>query len=195
MFTASVSGTHYVAAGASGYRRGTYELEVRDTPTDDTRAGAADLGDITDLDRVVFPRNVMDGEADRVDYYRFTPTETKTVKLALRQLDANADLFLEDAEGSVLHSSTATGTGNEWLAATLPSGTYYARVESQEVGRNSYVLRYGVERPDPEELQALEVAKGGGDVPVENAHGVRYVPAEAWDNHEGIYELAVVEVL
>ena len=112
-FTATETGTHYIAAGAYRLRLGTYELEVVDTspadtesppdtttdttPTPDTttdtttptdadatRAGATELGDITALAGPRFPRGWMDGDTDQVDYYRFTLTEAKRVDLGLR---------------------------------------------------------------------------------------------------------------
>ena len=170
-FTATESGTYYIAASAySG--RGTYEGEVTDTsppvseqqqsttvnPTDsDTaREGATDLGDITALEGPRFPRNSLDGDGDRIDYYGFTLTEAKQIGLGLRQQDTNADLFLEDAEGNVLHSSTDTGTVNEAISETLLAGTYYVRVETQEAGQNNYVFRYGVTAADQDAVRELE---------------------------------------
>ena len=71
VFEAPRSGTYYIAAGAWGGYLGTYELEVWDTSADDTRGGARELGDITSLDAARFPRSTLDGDGDRVDYYRF----------------------------------------------------------------------------------------------------------------------------
>ena len=59
-----------------------------DTSADDTRGGARELGDITGLDAVRFPRNTLDGDGDRVDYYRFQLSETKQVGLGVRRQDA-----------------------------------------------------------------------------------------------------------
>ena len=126
------------------------------TDTDAVRAGATDLGDITDLQGPRFPLGTVDGDADQVDYYRFTLTEAKEVGLGLRQQDANADLFLEDADGNVLYSSTNSGTTNEAIAETLLAGTYYLRVESQEAGVNAHVVRYGVSAPDADALAELQ---------------------------------------
>ena len=189
-FTASESGTYYIAAGAFGSNRGTYELEVTDkspadtgsqtdtttqtdtsTPTDadSVRAGATDLGDITELQGPRFPRGTLDGDTDQVDYYRFTLTEAKRVGLGLRQQDADADLFLEDADGTVLYSSTSSGTTNERIEETLLAGTYYLRVESQEAGENAHVVRYGVSAPDADALAALQQQSDTATVVTTNA--------------------------
>ena len=160
-FTATESGTHYIAAGAYSSRQGTYELEVTDTAADDARDGATDLGDITDLSGPRFPNASLDGNGDRIDYFRFTLTEAKEVGLGLRQQDADADLFLEDAEGNVLYSSTVDGTANEAINETLLAGTYYVRVESQEAGDNDFKLRYGVSAPDADEVTRLQQQQGG----------------------------------
>ena len=125
------------------------------TDTDAARAGATDFGDITELQGPRFPLGTVDGDADQVDYYRFTLTEAKEVGLGLRQQDANADLFLEDADGNVLYRSTNSGTTNEAIAETLLAGTYYLRVESQEAGVNAHVVRYGVSAPDADALAEL----------------------------------------
>ena len=126
------------------------------TDADATRDGAADLGDITDLSEVQFPRNTLNGSDDAVDYYKFRLTAAKAVAVALRQLDFNADLFLEDDAGTVLASSENSGTDNEWIEQTVLAGTYYVRVLAQETGENAYVFRYGVDAPDADEVARLE---------------------------------------
>ena len=173
-FTPTKSGTYYISARGQGDGVGTYTLTVTDTTpvtdtttstdatpvTDATRAGATDLGDITALAGPRFPQATLDGDADQVDYYRFTLTEAKRVGLGLRQQDANADLFLEDADGTVLYSSTNSGTDNETIAETLLAGTYYLRVESQAAGLNAHVVRYGVSAPDADAVAALQEQSG-----------------------------------
>ena len=156
-FTAAETGTYYIAAGAySG--RGTYEVAVTDTSpsTDPVGDGATDLGDITALAGLQFSAASIDGSSDSVDYWRFTLSEARRVGVGLRQQDANADLFLEDAEGNVLYSSTEDGTANEWISQTLLAGTYFVRVEAQEEGANEFKLRYGVSAANPDEVAALE---------------------------------------
>ncbi len=151
-FTPTESGAYYISALGQGEGVGTYTLTVTDispsTDADATRSGATDLGDITALQGPRFPQGTLDGDADGVDYYRFTLTEAKRVGLGLRRQDADADLFLEDADGTVLYSSTNSGTADEKIAETLLAGTYYLRVESQEAGVNTHVVRYGVSAPD-----------------------------------------------
>ena len=132
---------------------------------DDTRDGATDLGNITSLAGPEFPNASLDGDGDSIDYFRFTLTEAKQVELGQRRQDANADLFLEDADGNVLHSSSETGTANEWISETLLAGTYYVRVEAQEAGENNFKLRYGVTAADPDALAALEQQQVATDAP------------------------------
>ena len=176
-FTASQSGTYYVRASGDRDETGSYTLRVTDvTPgsvedpppveppadtvapaeADPARAGAEDLGDITELAAARFPLGTLDGGADGVAWYRFTLSEARAVGLGLRRQDADADLVLEDAAGNMLHSSANDGTANEWMRETLLAGTYHVRVEAQEAGANAYVFRYGVGDADPAEVARLE---------------------------------------
>ena len=125
---------------------------------DSTRSGAIDLGDITGLDKARFPRYTIDGVDDLVDYFRFTLTEPKRVYLALRQLDYDAALSLEDDEGNQTRAKTKPGTASEAIARVLLEGTYYIRVDAVEEGENNYVLRYGVSAPDPGKVADLRPA-------------------------------------
>ena len=160
-FTATESGKYFIAArGSAGATTGTYTVRVTESAfSDGERAGAKDLGDITDLRGARFPNTTLDGDGDTADYFRFTLSEAKAVELGLRQQDANADLFLEDAQGTVLASSTESGTANERIVQTLLAGTYYIRVEAQEAGANQFKLRYGVSDADAAAVAALEAQR------------------------------------
>ena len=156
-FTATTTGTHYIEARGHSNHTGDYTVRVTEwVDTDAERGGAADLGDIAGLAGPQFPAASLDGSSDSVDYWRFTLSEARRVGLGLRQQDANADLFLEDAEGNVLYSSTEEGTANEWISQTLLAGTYFVRVEAQEEGANEFKLRYGVSAANPDVVAALE---------------------------------------
>ena len=158
-FTASQSGTYYIAARGHSNETGTYTVRVTEIVADDARADAQHLGSITNLGGPRFAREALDGSADSVAYFTFTLSEAKEVGLGLRQQDADADLFLEDAEGNVLRSSTKDGRDNEWISETLLEGTYYVRVEAQEAGDNDFKLRYGVGDPDQARVTQLEAAR------------------------------------
>ena len=106
-----------------------------------------------DLAKPAFEWSTVDGEGDVIDYYRFELSEPQEVGLGLREQERNGDLFIEDADGNVLHRSKKGGTANEWLSATLLEGTYYLRVEAQETGASGYQLRYGV--ADADEVERL----------------------------------------
>ena len=97
---------------------------------DATREGAIGLGDITGLGEVRFPKHIIDGTDDQVDYFSFSLTEPKRVTLGLRQLDFNADLSLEDSQGETIQRSTKRGTANEAITQTLLEGTYFIRVDA-----------------------------------------------------------------
>ena len=156
-FTATTTGTHYIEARGHSNQTGDYTVRVTEwVDTDAERGGAADLGDIAGLVGPQFPAASLDGSSDSVDYWRFTLSEARRVGLGLRQQDANADLFLEDAEGNVLYSGTEDGTANEWISQTLLAGTYFVRVEAQEEGANEFKLRYGVGAANPDVVAALE---------------------------------------
>ena len=59
----------------------------------------------------------------------------------------------------MLGRSRKADTTNEWISRALGPGSYYVRVVAQELGKNQYVLRYGVKNlsttaqgPDQETL-------------------------------------------
>ena len=156
-FTAATTGAYYIEARGHLNQTGEYTVRVTEwVDTDAERGGATDLGDITALAGPQFPAASLDGSSDSVDYWRFTLSEARRVGLGLRRQDANADLFLEDAEGNVLYSGTEEGTASEWISQTLPAGTYFVRVEAQEEGANEFKLRYGVSAANPDVVAALE---------------------------------------
>ena len=208
-FTASQSGTYYVRASGDRDETGSYTLRVTDvTPgsvedpppgeppadtvapaeADPARAGAEDLGDITELAAARFPLGTLDGGADGVAWYRFTLSEARAVGLGLRRQDADADLVLEDAAGNVLHSSERSGTANEWMRETLLAGTYYVGVEAQEAGANAYVFRYGVGDADPAEVARLGADRTSAQEQVQQqppAFGSRFYGFELPEDTDG----------
>ena len=117
---------------------------------DGTRAGAANLGDITENSSSVGENGRVGdigGPVDRVDYFRFSLSEEKRVEFALRtvhRLETRTDLFLEDATGGVLRQKTSTAVGPLWLRETLQAGTYYLRADDDSDCQSIYVFTFVV---------------------------------------------------
>ena len=193
-FTATTTGAYYIEARGRSNQTGEYTVRVTEwVDTDAERGGATDLGDITELAGLQFPAASLDGSSDSVDYWRFTLSEARRVGLGLRQQDANADLFLEDAEGNVLYSGTEEGTASEWISQTLPAGTYFVRVEAQEEGANEFKLRYGVSGANPDVVAALKQQEGADEAPAFVAGSYAFDLAENTDGGTVPVSLGLVQ--
>ena len=111
-----------------------------------THTSAQELGDITAQRLPGGLRKLaqtVGTEGDAVDYYRFTLSEEREVRLGLKLRQGEAELYLEDAEGNVLARSMAHA-GYEAAVRTLLPGTYYVRVEAVGAAVSEYEFRYGV---------------------------------------------------
>ena len=108
---------------------------------------ARDLRDITSNTGTLYQLATLDGVEDVTDYYSFTIEETKKLKVGLWQLEANADVTLQNETGASLQSSSNTGTNDESLEIDIEPGTYYVRVDAMQTAQNEYVL--GVSVADP----------------------------------------------
>ena len=110
-------------------------------------SAVVDLGDITALATSQAESGRL-AETEAVQTYRFTLTATKAVTLELRLVHADADLYLEAADGRLLHGSEQPGPVAEWIAAVLPAGAYAVQIEAREAGKTPYTLHYEVATPD-----------------------------------------------
>ena len=145
--------------------------------TDAQRTGANDLGDVTDVaDTSIVDRSrteLIGGDSDRVDYYRFSLAEEREVELRLRtvhQQETNTDLILEDVDGVVIDSSTET-RGIVVLEELLQAGTYYVRIEDESEEVSLYLFTYDVSVPGdvsvPEDMSVPDsdgVREGANDL-------------------------------
>ena len=144
--------------------------EAEEREPGSTHTSAHELGDITaqwiqgGLRKL---EQTVGAEGDGVDYYRFTLSESREVRLGLKLREGEAELSVEDAEGNVLARSVAFGTHKAAVRTLLP-GTYYVRVESVGTVASAYEFKYGVleadasYRPDnPEGWYAGTAAKLG----------------------------------
>ena len=108
--------------------------------TEDTApTSATDLRDITDTDNTL---QSLDGEDETTDWFQFTLTDSKRVQLGLWQLDADVTIILEDEDGDEIQSKTGTDVGSLRFTETLQAGTYYVRVDADEVAQNDYKLSW-----------------------------------------------------
>ena len=132
---------------------------------DASRATAIDLGDITSLGKTRYPTHTVNGADDRVDYFKFTITEPKHVTSGIRQLDRDATVSLEDADGNVIQTKTQPGAEHVMIYGTRLEGTYYIRVEATAQGANEYRLAYGVKDPNPDRVAELREEAGSSNQP------------------------------
>ena len=120
--------------------------EAEEREPGSTHTSAHELGDITAQRLPGGLRKLaqtVGTEGDGVDYYRFTLSEEREVRLGLKLRQGEAELYLEDAEGNVLARSMAHA-GYEAAVRTLLPGTYYVRVEAVGAAASEYEFRYGV---------------------------------------------------
>ena len=124
--------------------------ETEEREPGSTHSSAHELGDITgqwiqgglqELEQTV------GAEGDAVDYYRFTLSESREVRLGLKLREGEAELSVEDAAGNVLARSVAFGTHEAAVRTFLP-GTYYVRVEAVGTVASEYEFKYGVLEAD-----------------------------------------------
>ena len=93
----------------------------KDTSTNNATTGAAVIPFNTNI------TGLIDVGSD-VDHYKFTITTGGSITLTLTTLPANYNLRLVNSAGTVLNTSSNSGTTNESITATVTPGTYYARV-------------------------------------------------------------------
>ena len=120
--------------------------EAEEREPGSTHTSAQELGDITAQRLQGGLRKLaqtVGTEGDAVDYYRFTLSEAREVRLGLKLRQGEAELSVEDAEGNVLARSMAYA-GYEAAVRTLLPGTYYVRVEAVGAAASEYEFRYGV---------------------------------------------------
>ena len=112
-------------------------------PADD-RADDVSLGDITELSTTESITGQVNRRGDTEDYFGFSLTEPKDVAVTLSGLDVDANLFIEDDSGNVIHESVNQGVEDDSISATLASGAYFFRVVAVAYGSNDYELSYAL---------------------------------------------------
>ena len=80
------------------------------------------------------------GSADTNDYYRFTVNGQSNFSLDLTGLTADADVQLLNSSGSLITSSSLSGSSSESINRQLGTGTYYVRVLPFNGANTNYSL-------------------------------------------------------
>ena len=138
-----------VASGAIGYQLRMNRLSQENSPDGRTRQTAHDLGDLTSLASARTFSDTVNRDSNDDDYRRFTLTAARTMRFDLRNLSADADLYLESSAGTVLEWSVRGGTAADTIVRTLEAGTYYVRVDAYAAGAIDYRLRLSQESSPP----------------------------------------------
>ena len=135
-----LAGTYYVkVAAGTGVNDATYTLtnNIKYCPADKAANDYKTAQDISNLDNWV-------GFGDSADFYKLTMSNAGTLTLGLTGLTGNADLSLLSSTGTMLKSSSNTGTTSEAINnVALLAGTYYVKVaEGTSVNDASYTLSH-----------------------------------------------------
>ena len=156
-------GTYYIRVDPVSSGDIGYEVRYRwdERPKGRTHQTAWYIGNLTNVTSYRAKVGTVNKRFDASDYRRFRVAATGTMRFALSNLSANADLYLEDENGNVLRSSRRSGTGSESFTRELAAGTYYVRVNAIDDGTIRYQLRY---RRDPRRGESHETAISLGNV-------------------------------
>jgi hypothetical protein len=111
------------------------------------------------------PRTYKDrvGSLDTNDYYRFTLGKRSSVKLALKGLNANADVALiSKSRSQPTRRSTRNSTQGEAINQVLDAGTYYVRVYPRN-GNVKYELSLSAAEVKSYQHYTFKYSYGNGD--------------------------------
>ena len=136
------AGTYYIRVDADASGTINYRLRYRSE-----YVVIENFGDITSSTvTVTLPTGHVNKSSNDRDYFSFTLSSTRTVRIELINLSGDADLVLENNERTVIDSSTLSGTTNELIVKSLGSGYYRIGVKAFASGTISYQLRYSIQR-------------------------------------------------
>ncbi len=114
--------------------------------------------------------NALIATAQDQDHYSFTFAGFSNINLSLSNLAANYDLYLLNSSGSVVASSTNTGTASEYIGYPAAPGTYTVRVVGQGGAFNGlqcyylYVNAYTSMCPIPSGLGSSGITWSSADL-------------------------------
>ena len=134
------AGTYYIRVDAHASGTINYRLRYRSE-----YVYIDHFGNLTNLTlTVTTPTGYVNTSNNDRDYFAFELSSTRTVRIELINLSADADLVLENADRNVLATSSRSGTNDELIERSLSSGYYRIGVKAFDSGTISYRLRYSV---------------------------------------------------
>jgi hypothetical protein len=138
------TGVYYVGVmrGSSGEKsdQSSYRLTIDVDIAGETIAKAVDLGIMNGQ----WSYTDWVGQGDKNDYFRFQMDHRGQFNLRLDPKAADLDLFLYNAAGQLIGSSSRAGTADDIIQLTLGAGTYYAQVTPLGAAQSDYRLAFDV---------------------------------------------------
>ncbi|WP_427162743.1 pre-peptidase C-terminal domain-containing protein [Aliinostoc sp. HNIBRCY26] len=153
------AGTYYLlvtpgTGAATNYTLTASATTILPDQAPNTRQTAKDIGTLSGSQSF----NDFVGNIDSDDYYRFSVNVTSSFSLSLSNLIDNADVQLLNSTGTVISSSTLSGSSNETINTKLDVGTYHIRVYTSGLANSFYTLNLSQNIF----IQQLEVRSGSG---------------------------------
>ena len=200
-FTATESGTHYIAAGAWSSRRGTYEVEVTDTSLPETD-GSATNPVIPEPQEPTSEFVGPDQDAQQQPETSQTQDEQESVS------EGDTDLPNDTTTpGRVVVGGSATGEihydgDQDWFAVELEAGkTYRFDLKGSPTNDGTLTVPYlrGIHDADGEPIANTTNNNSGSGWNsrvyfTADEEGTHYVAAGAFAGYMGTYTLSVTDV-
>ncbi len=164
ILTSLARGSYYIRvkaddSGSISYRL-TYLNQTAAAPPGSTLETAYNIGDATGQSAWRTLNGTVNSETNDDDYFRFTVRGTRTIRIELRELSGDADLYLLDASGTEIARSDNQSRETDALERDLAAGTYHIRVDAYDEGTVRYRLAWRdltPAGPDPRSPDAVDI--------------------------------------
>lgn len=134
-------GTYFVQVDSNSTTKAEFTLRIQNTGSSvdagNTRGAALHVGRLDNAMRV---QSDKVSRSDRDDFYRFEMTQAGNVRLGLRNLKRDAELYLLDSKGVEVAQSNQSGNSDEVIETRLNAGTYFVRVSPFNARKVKYTL-------------------------------------------------------
>ena len=136
------AGTYYIRVYPYNGAETNYNLSVSATPLVpvDNAGNTFSSARVINVDSNATSYSDWVGNADTIDYYRFSLNDTSDFDLTLSGLTEDIDVRLYDSAGSQIANSDNWGTASETITEELNTGTYYIQVYPFSGAETNYNL-------------------------------------------------------